>query len=338
MTKVLVTGASGFIGTHLVAALAERGDEVSCLVRKTSQVDRLKEMGVRLVIGDVTDPACLPAAVAGQEIVYHLAGRTLALKRRQFYDVNRLGVAQIAKACAGQRRPPVLVYVSSLAAAGPAIDGRPRVESDSPSPVSHYGRSKRFGEYVAESFAYRVPTTVVRPPIVLGEGDRLGLPLFRSVVRFGIHLSPGFKSQRFSLIHADDLVQLVMLAAERGKRLPPLGQRGEPNGHGYYFAACEQDLTYADLGRLVAESVGRRVLVIPTAMPVVRTVAAVGEAISHVRQQPLVMNLDKAREIAAGSWLCSAQAARDDLGFAVGAPLLERLRQTAEWYQREGWL
>lgn len=338
MAKVLVTGASGFIGTHLVAALAARGDEVVCLVRKTSKVDQLQTLGARLVVGDVTAADSLPAAVAGQQIVYHLAGRTLALRDRQFYEVNRRGVAHIAKACAGQETPPVLIYVSSLAAAGPAVDGRPRVESDPPAPVSHYGRSKRSGEHAAESFAHRVPTTIVRPPMVLGQGDHLALPLFRSVIRFGVHLAPGLRPQRFSLIHADDLVQLLILAAERGRRLPPLGQRGDSAAQGYYFAACEQDPTYADLGRLVAESVGRRVLVIPTAMSVVRTVAAVGEAISQVRHQPLLMNLDKAREIAAGSWLCSARAAHEELGFEVGAPLIERLRQTAEWYRREGWL
>jgi dihydroflavonol-4-reductase len=338
MAKVLVTGASGFIGTRLVAALAAQGDEVTCLVRKTSKVERLKEFNIRTAFGDVTDPESLPASIAGQDIVYHLAGRTLALKDRQFYEVNRRGTAHVAKACAGRETPPVLVYVSSLAAAGPAIEGRPRVESDLPEPVSHYGRSKRSGEHAAESFAHRVPITVVRPPIVLGEGDQMGLPMFRSVIRLGVHLAPGLKEQRFSLIHVDDLVNLIILAAQRGRRLPPLGQTGDTPAEGYYFAACEQDPTYSDLGRLIAESVGRRVLVMHTAMPVVRTVAAVGEAISQIRHHPLLMNLDKVREIAAGSWLCSAQAAREQLGFEVAAPLIERLRQTAEWYRQEGWL
>ncbi len=338
MAKVLVTGASGFIGTHLVAALMARGDDVTCLVRKSSKVEALQKLGACLVYGDVTDPASLPAAVDGQQVVYHLAGRTLALKDRQFYEVNRRGVAHVAKTCAGQSMPPVLIYVSSLAAAGPAVDGRPRVESDPPEPVSHYGRSKRSGEHVAESYAERVPITVVRPPIVLGEGDHLGFPLFRSVIRMGVHLAPGLRPQRFSLIHADDLAHLLILAAERGRRLPPLVQQGQPPGQGYYFAACEQDPTYADLGRLVAESVGRRVVVVPTAMPVVRTVAILSEAIGHVRHQPLLMNLDKAREIAAGSWFCSAKSAKEDFGFEAGAPLIDRLRQTAEWYMREGWM
>ncbi len=338
MTKVLVTGASGFIGTHLVAALTNRGDEITCLVRKTSKIDRLQALGVRLIYGDVTDPDSLPAAVTGQRVVYHLAGRTEALSGRQFFEVNCRGVAHVARACAAEETPPILIYVSSQAAAGPAIEGRPRIESDPPAPVSIYGRTKRLGERIAERFARRMPITIVRPPIVLGEGDRLGLSLFRSVIRFHIHLTPGFRPQRFSLIHADDLAQLLILAAERGRRLPSAGRSGDSAAQGYYFAACEQDPMYADLGRLVAESAGRRIMVIPTPIPVLRIVAVMTEAASQVCRHPALMNLDKIREVAAGSWLCSARAAREELGFAVGAPLIERLRQTAQWYCREGWL
>jgi dihydroflavonol-4-reductase len=338
MVKALVTGASGFIGAHVAAALAARGDQLTCLVRKTSQVDHLQALGARLVFGDVADPDSLPAAVAGQQVVYHVAGCTRALTNWQFYEVNGRGMAHIAKACAALETPPVLICVSSLAAAGPAIEGRPRVESDLPAPVSHYGRSKRLGERAVESLAHRVPITIVRPPIVLGQHDRWGLPLFRSIIRLGIHLSPGWKPQRFSVIHAEDLAHLLILAAEQGRRLPPASQCGGSVGQGYYFAACEQDPTYPELGRLVAQSAGRRVLVIPAGMRIVRTVAAASEVISRLRRKLASINLDKAREIAAGSWVCSAQVAKTELGFEVGAPLIERMRQTVEWYRQEGWL
>ena len=149
---------------------------------------------------------------------------------------------------------------------------------------------------------------------------------------------PGLRPQHFSVIHADDLAHLLILAAERGRRLPPSDQNGASAGQGYYFAACEQDPTYAELGRLVAESVGHRVLVIPTVMPVVRTVAVVSEAVSRLSRLPMPLNIDKVREITAGSWVCSAQTAKNDLGFEVGAPLIERLRQTVQWYREEGWL
>ncbi len=336
MAKVLVTGASGFIGTHLVAALAARGDDITCLVRRTSEVGRLQAFGARMAFGDVTDFDTLPTAVAAKDFVYHLAGRVMALNGRQFLDVNRRGVANVAKACARQTTPPVLVHVSSLAAAGPAIEGRARVESDPPAPVSNYGRSKRAGERVAEVFADRVPTTIVRPPIVLGEGDRLGLALFRSVLRFHVHLAPGLKSPRYSVIHADDLSQLLILAGERGRRLPAKDECA--GGAGYYFAASDADPTYADLGRLIASSMEQRTLVIPALKRVLRVTAVTGEVIGQIRRRPKVLNLDKLREIAAGSWVCSAQAAKEQLGFSVSLPLVDRLRQTAEWYKREGWL
>ncbi|NLF07179.1 MAG: NAD-dependent epimerase/dehydratase family protein, partial [Pirellulaceae bacterium] len=130
MAKVLVTGASGFVGTHLVEALAERGDEVTCLVRKSSRLGTLRRLKFQLVYGDVTDRDSLAPAVAGRQIVYHIAGCTQALRPSQYYRVNRWGVANVAQVCAGQDSPPVLVTVSSLAAAGPAIDGRPKTETD----------------------------------------------------------------------------------------------------------------------------------------------------------------------------------------------------------------
>jgi dihydroflavonol-4-reductase len=339
MAKVLVTGASGFIGTHLVATLAARGDEVSCLVRQSSRVEELQKSGARLLFGDVTDRSSLSVAVAGQSVVYHLAGRTQALMPRLFYRVNQRGVANVAQTCAGQTTPPVLVVVSSLAAAGPSHDGRPKTEADHSEPVSHYGHSKRAGERAAEHYADRVPITIVRPPIVLGEGDRMGLPLFRSIARFGVHMVPGLNSRRFSLVHAADLVELLILAAERGKRLPPRGQPESHGPQGYYFAACEENPAYAELGRMIAEVMGRHlVVVVPTATPLVWMVAVAGEAISRMRHDPLFMNLDKAREITAGSWICSADAAAKDLGYVVRVPLMERLRQTAEWYREKKWL
>jgi len=339
MAKVLVTGASGFIGLHLASALVARGDEVTCLIRKTSQVDALNRLGSRLVYGDITEPEGLPAAVAGQEVVYHLAGLTLALTTRQFFRVNQGGGRNIAQACAVQSKPPVLLVVSSLAAAGPALDGRPKIESDPALPVSAYGRSKRAEEEEVQLFADRVPTTIVRPPIVLGEGDRLGLPMFRLIDKLGVHVVPGLGRHRFSLIHAADLVELMILAAERGKRLPPLGRNGSRPGQGYYYAACEEDIVYDDLGHLIGMALGRRkVFPLHIAIPVVWVVAAAVEALSQIERRPLYMHIDKAREATAGSWICSPRSAIEDLSFSVKAPLLERLRQTAQWYRSEGWL
>ena len=341
MARVLVTGASGFIGPHLVEALVARGDEVTALVRKTSQTDRLESLGVALAHGDVTDPESLRAAAAGKSIVYHLAGLTRALRARHFYEVNEQGIRNAAQACAERPDPPVLVVVSSLAAAGPSPRGRLRTESDPPGPVSHYGRSKRAGEKAAEEeCADRAPITIVRPPIVFGEGDTATLQMFKTVARLRMHLVPGYAAHTFSMIHAADLAELLILAAERGSRLPPPGGEDEdPNAPGYYFAACDEHPTYYQLGRMIGEALGHRwTLTIPFGRNVVRVVGAAGDLIGRAKGRQVVLNLDKAREATAGSWACSPEKARDELGFAVHVPLSDRLRQSVEWYRQRGWL
>lgn len=339
MAKVLITGASGFIGSHLAKKLAAQGEEVTCLVRKSSVLDRLRPLGVALVRGDVTDRHSLQAAITGKETVYHLAGLTRAIHAKRLFRVNEQGVRNVAGACADQATPPVLVTVSSLAAAGPAPDGRMRTEADPLVQVSNYGRSKRAGERAAEEFADQVPVTVVRPSIVLGEADSVGLELFKTIARFGVHPVPGLGRHRYSLIHAADLAHLLILAARHGTRLPPRDANGSSPSRGYYFAACDEHPTYADLGRMVAAALGRsRVLILPTLPRAVWSLAAATEAVSRIRRQPGFLNLDKAREVRAGSWLCSPKAASDELAFSVAEPLADRLSRTAQWYRQAGWL
>ncbi len=249
-----------------------------------------RRWGVRLVYGDVTDPR--QSAGGGGRTASRLSSGRLH-PGAEPSAVLRGELSRGGPHRAGVRRcriaRPILIHVSSQAAAGPAVEGRPRVESDPAAPVSQYGRTKRLGECAAERFAHRVPITIVRPPMVLGEGDRLGLSLFRSVVRFHVHLTPGVRPQRFSLIHADDLVHLLILAAERGRRLPP-GQGQQPPGlpRAITSPPASKIRPMPTWAAWWPKSVGRRVLVIPTAMPVVRLLAAMGEAISHVRHQPPV--------------------------------------------------
>jgi len=134
-------------------------------------------------------------------------------------------------------------------------------------------------------------------------------------------------------------VEALILAAEHGKRLPNGDVEKPYEGTGYYFAACDEHPTYYKLGRLIGTALGRRrTLTIPFATPVVRAVGAFGELTGRFRGQQSVMNWDKAREATAGSWICSAQKAKQELGFAVPCSLGDRLRQTAQWYRNAGWL
>ena len=134
MATILVTGASGFIGSHLVRALLDQGHDVTCMARKSSKLDRLAGLPIRRADGDVTDAESLLRAVPGHDAVYHLAGLVKAIHVRQLYQVNCEGAANIARACAAQATPPSLLLVSSLAAMGPSSPRRPRLETDPPRP------------------------------------------------------------------------------------------------------------------------------------------------------------------------------------------------------------
>src|SRR5262245_34964850 len=130
MAKVLVTGATGFIGTKLTQRLVERGDDVTCLVRTSSRREALEPLGVRFVYGDVRDGDAVRAAVEGAQVVYHLAGLTTAFRAADLMAVNAEGFRKLAASCAAASSPPTLVFVSSLAAAGPSPADQPRTEGD----------------------------------------------------------------------------------------------------------------------------------------------------------------------------------------------------------------
>ncbi len=338
MPRALVTGASGFIGPHLVERLQQAGYQVRCLVRRTSVLERLQPLEPEFVYGDVNDRDSLVAAVADMDVVFHLAGVTKALHYEEFHKVNAEGTGMLAEVCAGCEKPPTLVVVSSLAAAGPSPEDAPRRESDPATPVSNYGRSKLAGELAAAKWANRVPLTIVRPGIVFGDGDALTLEMFRPIERWNLHVSPTLADYRYSLIHAEELVSLLIAAAERGQRVET-DTNGALETTGRYLAADDLQPTYVDLGRMIGKALGKgRIFVIRVPKPISLVVISALEVIARFRKQPSIVNLDKIREGSAGDWTCSGEAAKEQLGFHPQFTLDERLRQTADWYRAAGWL
>ena len=222
-----------------------------------------------------------------------------------------------------------------LAAAGPCAVDRPRLESDLPMPVSNYGRSKLAGEQAAAKYAGRMPICIIRPPIVFGPGDGGVLEVFRPIARWGIHVVPGRGERCFSLVHVADLVEGLLLAAEKGERLRPDGAPGQ----GVYFVAAEHDPTYSELGQAMARALGKkRATVVRMPGPLVRLAGLCGDSLGRMRHRPGWVNSDKMAEALAGSWMCSSAKARTQLGWSPAATLADRLRETAQWYRQAGWL
>lgn len=335
MQHVLVTGATGFIGARLVEQLARRGLKIRCLVRESSNRSSLLQWKPDVIVGSLLDSGTIGRAVGEADVVINLAGTTKALDRAGFQQANVDGPRTIAECCASQQQPPVLVHVSSLAAVGPSETDRPQTESDCPHPVSDYGRSKLAGEQAIKAFADRVPISIVRPPIVLGPGDRDGLEMFKSIADWGVHIVPGSRRHQFSVIDVDDLCRAIWDIAQRGTRLQPHAE----DYPGTYFVADPKLPTYEELGQMIGTALGKkRVRILTTPPAMVWGVALIANCVARMRKQPFILSLDKAREANAGSWACSADRLVNELAFEFDGTLQEKLDRTVAWYVEQGWL
>jgi len=333
--KVLVTGATGFIGSRLVRRLISRGDDVTCLARKSSNLSELEKLNCSIVFADVVEePSALPAAIANVDTVYHLAALTCAIRSRDLVRINTTGTRNVLKACANQNCPPTIVFVSSLAAVGTSSTSCPSVESDPRQPVSFYGRSKAACELIAMEYAGQLSISIVRPPIVLGDGDRTGFKLFQTIDKLGWHLTPGLADHVYSVIHVDDLVTDLIGVADRGKRLAQ-----DSEAQGIYFASSDETFTFSALGTLIGQALGRkRTRILRCPLPLTWMFAAVSEVTSRLRSRPQFVSMDKLREARAGSWVCSNARLKAEVGVAPTPTMLQRMEQTAAWYRQQGWL
>ena len=330
MSTVVVTGGTGFIGSHLVEELLRRGHHVRCLVRATSRLDFLQSLGkIELVKVQLNNRADLDHALKGADTVYHLAGLIRAFRRDDFYEVNQQGTAKMAAACANQTRPPRLIIVSTIAAAGPCPRGQIRQESDPPRPRSHYGRSKLAAEEEAAKFADKVPITIIRPGMVFGPRDTGFVQIVQAIRKLNVHLSPGVFPPALSYIHVSDLVDLLLAAPERARTIPASGGNA---GQGRYFAVAPEYPTYSELGCLLRNMLGCRFApVIPVISPLAYAIGGVSEVIGRLQGRAPELCLDKIRDALVTSWACSGEAARRDVGFLPAKPLATRLQETVDW-------
>lgn len=328
--RFLLTGGTGFIGQRLASRIVERGDSLTALVRPSSRRDALAALGARFAVGDLTTGEGLTEAVRDVDCVLHLAGVTKAREPAGYFEGNANGTRRVAEAMASLPRPPRLVYCSSLAAAGPSTPERPRREEDPPAPVSVYGRSKLGGEDAVRELADRVPSVIVRPPMVYGPGDVEFIPSVIPMAERGLALKSGFGPKRYSLIHVDDLNTALLAAAERGPTL----DKADP-ARGVYTVSDGVEYTWEELCAAVAQALGRKA---PTVLPVPDSVGYMiglgSEVIARLRGITPILNRDKVREMTCAAWTCTTERASRELGFNPTIPLAQGLVGTLASYQQ----
>lgn len=325
MTTVLVTGANGFIGSHLVRALLERGYHVRGLVRHTSDLSSLQGLPVQLYVGDVTRPDTLRPAVQGVAYVYHLAAALLPTDPGRFFDVNTKGTVNLL-AAAAELAPDLqrFLYVSSQAAAGPAPGRTALTEADPPRPISAYGDSKRQAEERVLAYAGRFPVTVVRPSSIYGERERDISRTF-PLVEKGLLPVLGQEEKLLVMVYVKDLVAGMVAAAESAA-----------SAGNIYFLNHPEQLSGRDVPEAIAAAMGKddgREVRVPLAL--VRLLAPLAEWQARFSRQRPAMTRDKARELSQPYWLADPGRAKSDFGWEAVHSLAEGMVPTVAAYQAE---
>ena len=323
--RVFLTGATGFVGGHLVDRLLARGDQVTALVRSPARAAGLAARGVRLVPGDLHDLPALHAAVGRADVVLHVAALTGAVDEREFLTANRDGTANVLTAAMAAPARPRLVYVSSMAAGGPARRGHPKVDASDDRPVTMYGRSKLAGERVLRDSGH--PWVILRPPTVYGPRDRDNLLTVFKAARAGFAPVFGDGSMELSAIHVADLAEACVVAAS-----------AEGVVGGTFYVNHAEVVTGADLVRRIGATMGRQVRLVGVPEWLARGILTVTGGTAALFQRKTILRADKANEFYQEAWTGDSTPFTARTGWQATRDLTRGLAETYAFYRESGWL
>lgn len=323
--RALITGATGFVGNHLAERLISEGWKVRALVRPTSDTARLEQLGAELHPGDLSDVAAMRAAADGADTVYHLAATTFGRSEAELIRSNVHGTRNLTRAVsAAEPRPRRLVYLSSYAACGPATGSDARGMTETPAPLTAYGRTKLAGETeVRAAEPLGTDVVIIRAPAVYGPGDRALLSYFK-LVKWGLAPSPVGGGDRMHVVYAPDLALALARAADAKAGVYAVA---EPVVHSWGVLVSE-----------IARSLEKRPLRIALPAPLVRAAAAATQAVGGLGGRAVPFNREKAEEMLAPAWVCDLTGSDALLPREEATPLAEGIARTVAWYKRQGWL
>lgn len=327
--KVLVTGATGFIGSHVADKLLEKGYEVRCIARKSSNLRWLENKNIEIVSASLDDKATLEKAVEGVDYIYHIAGLTFARDYDEFLKGNRDATKNLLEVA--HKVVPYLkrfLFVSSQTVAGPSKSLQvPKDETMECTPITSYGKSKKAAEDEVLKYKDKLPFTVVRAPAVYGPRDTAIFDIFKTV-KAGIGTMVGFNDKYISLIHSDDLSRGIIQAAESENAIDQI-----------YFISSEEFYNWKQLIDTIAQTMNKK-FVLKIRLPhfVVLTVAAISEFFGKFSAKPPVFNYEKGIDFIQDYWICSTSKAVLEIGYKQMMSLEDGMKNTIDWYKNNKWL
>jgi dihydroflavonol-4-reductase len=325
--KALITGGTGFIGSHLVELLVKKGYAVRCLIRRTSDTRWLSGVPAEYVYGDLFDADALREAVGGVDFVYHAAGVTKSKTKEGYYTGNTTGTANLLDAV--KKFNPTLkrfVHLSSQTVAGPSPTKTPITEEVDPRPITTYGMSKLKAEEECRKVSSSFPITILRLPAVYGPRDKDVFEFFNTIGK-GLQPMVGFREKYVSLLHVADVVRGLVMAAESPVTA---GQT--------YFISSKGVYGWREVGDVAKRVMEKAVLRVRIPEFGVYLVSAFAEFFALFSSKPALINFEKARDMVQDYWTCDSSRANRDFGFEQEISLEEGMRETIAWYRAEGWL
>ncbi len=327
--NIVMTGATGFLGSHLAEDLRARGNRVRCLVRgyPASFPADMERDGLEVVQVDFAKSDELACSLKDAEYVYHVAGTTRARITEDYYRGNRDLTRAVAEACvrsgAALKR---FVHVSSLSAIGPTVPDEKPDETTTCRPVSHYGQSKLQAEEEVRRLDSKLPFVIVRPGAIYGPRDH-DLYLYFKMIQKRFYPRVGRLRRLLNIAHVDDIVRGIVLA---GEARDAVGQT--------YMIGAEQSSDTDEIARAIAVAMGIRPFPITVPVAGVKLLGALSELQGRILHSAVFFNLQKAREACALAWNCSIAKARAQLGYHPMVALDEGIERTYRWYCRAGLL
>lgn len=326
--RALVTGGTGFIGSHLVDALLSREVKVRCLVRSKQNLRWLNGKDVELIEGDCIVNDTLDAAVRDMDMVFHAAGALWAARAGDFFLHNVQGTKNLLNAC--KRSCPGLrrfVQVSSQAAAGPSSAGKLRSESDPPDPITPYGASKLEAEKAVLAYKGYFPVVILRPCAVYGPRDTGFLAYFR-VVRRGFLVEFGTGEDRTaSLCHVSDVVRGMIDAAD-----------SQVASGSVYFLANSEPYSWREVERVLERLMGVEAKRLKVPAWILILLGTLGQVYGRITGKSVMLNRARVGELMARHWGCDASRARREFDFTPEINLNDGLLDVIRWYKKEQWL
>ena len=325
---VLVTGATGFIGSHLVERLLAEGARVRCLLRPTSPRGgagrHRPAQGATAMLGDLISGSGLDAALDGADLVFHLAGVTKALRASDYYLGNVKATENLLRAMSNSSAR--LIHVSSLAAMGPSSDGTPLREESIPHPLTHYGKSKLEGERAVRRSAISGRATIIRPPVVYGPRDVDVYQVFKAAAN-GARVRIGKPESYFSFIYVADLIDGMVVAA-----------RSEQAAGKAYFLANPDPVSWTEFSATAALTMLKKIRTFTLPIWAAYLAGSLADLLSRLSGRPGILSRDKIRDAQERFWVCDTARAAAELDFHTQTSLREGVAATLEWYREAQWL